>query len=176
MTDPVPAGFPGLPDDFAIDIAIACEGWPEEGDLTALVETALSAAFQEAPLEAVAGSEVSLVFTDDAAIRELNREWRDKDKPTNVLSFPGSDPDGDLYGPLLGDIVMALETVNREAQELEIDFRAHVTHLVVHGILHLFDYDHQDEEEAELMEGLERRILARLNIADPYEGRPLGAD
>ncbi|WP_417693862.1 rRNA maturation RNase YbeY, partial [Roseibium sp.] len=126
--------------------------------------------------EAVPGSEVSLVFTDDEAIRELNRTWRQKDKPTNVLSFPGSDPDGELYGPLLGDIVIALETVKRESVELEIDFHAHLTHLVIHGILHLFDYDHQDDEEAEVMEELERCILASLDIADPYADRPLEAD
>ncbi|MFD1697087.1 rRNA maturation RNase YbeY [Roseibium aestuarii] len=176
MTAPEPAGSADLPEDFAIDITLSVEGWPEEDALRALCTTALGAAFREAALEAVDGSEVSLVFTDDAAIRELNRDWREKDKPTNVLSFPGSDPDGELYGPLLGDIVFALETVQREADEMEIEFSAHLTHLVVHGILHLFDYDHQDDEEAELMEGLERRILASLGIADPYADRPLEAD
>ncbi|PVB61303.1 rRNA maturation RNase YbeY [Labrenzia sp. 011] len=169
--------MPGpLPDGFAIDLSIEAGDWPDEGELSRLARRAISAAFAEAPLEVLEDTEVSLLFTDDAGIRRLNGKWRDKDRPTNVLSFPGSNPDGDLYGPLLGDIVFAYETVFREAGELGIDFGDHLSHLTVHGLLHLFDYDHQDNEEAELMESLEKAILASLGMDDPYADRPLVAD
>ncbi len=166
----------GLPPNLEIDLAVEAGDWPDEDHLRDLCRTAIAAAIAGAELHAVAGSEVSLVFTDDASIRDLNARWRDKDKATNVLSFPGSDPDGEIYGPLLGDIVFAQETVSREAAELGIEFDAHLSHLVVHGMLHLFDYDHQENDEAELMEGLERRILAALGISDPYADAPLVAD
>ncbi|MES0883316.1 rRNA maturation RNase YbeY [Roseibium sp. SCP14] len=165
-----------LPEGFLIDLAIEAGNWPEERQLRALVERAISAAFQEADLEAIENTEVSLLFTDDVSIRRLNKQWRDKDKPTNVLSFPGSDPQGDVYGPLLGDIVFAHDTIVREAEEMGVDFSDHLSHLTVHGLLHLFDYDHQESDEAELMECLEKSILAALGVDDPYADRPLVAD
>ncbi len=165
-----------LPDGFVIDLSIEAGGWPDEDRLAGLVTRAISAAFAVADLEVLEDTEVSLLFTDDASIRKLNSQWRGKDKPTNVLSFPGGDPQGDVYGPLLGDIVFAFETVSREADELGIEFDDHLSHLTVHGLLHLFDYDHQDNEEAELMESLEKAILASLGIDDPYAERPLVAD
>ncbi|GAA0786614.1 rRNA maturation RNase YbeY [Roseibium denhamense] len=165
-----------VPFDLEIDLAVEAGDWPPQDQLTGLLERAVSAAVAEAGLKAVPGSEISFVLTDDEAVRQLNKRWREKDKPTNVLSFPGSDPEGDLYGPLLGDIVIASQTVIREAEELGIEFSDHLSHLVVHGMLHLFDYDHQDSEEAELMESLEKAILAKLGIDDPYADRPLVAD
>ena len=114
-----------------------------------------------ATLEQAEG-ELSLVFTDDAAIQRLNRDYRGKDKPTNVLSFPQSG------GPLLGDIVLAWETVSREAGLAEKPVKAHMAHLIVHGFLHLLGYDHEADEEAEEMEALERAALRRMGIADPY--------
>jgi len=165
-----------LPDNFRIDIAVDAGNWPDEVILRQVAETAIAAALGAADADVLDGTEVSLLFTDDEAIRKLNHQWRNKDKPTNVLSFPGSDPDGDVYGPLLGDIVYAHETVAREAEELGIEFNNHLSHLTVHGLLHLFDYDHQEEDEAELMESLETAILASLGIDDPYAGRPLEAD
>ncbi|WP_417688585.1 rRNA maturation RNase YbeY [Roseibium sp.] len=170
------AAVEGLPDDFQIDLSVEAGEWPDETTLYSLCQTAIAKAFDVGQLEAVDGSEVSLVFTDDASIRELNAKWRDKDKATNVLSFPGSDPDEEVYGPLLGDIVFAHETVAREADEMGIEFALHLSHLVVHGLLHLFDYDHQETDEAEAMEDLERRVLAALGIDDPYADRPLIAD
>jgi probable rRNA maturation factor len=117
-------------------------------------------------------TELSLVFTDDASIREINAEWREKDKPTNVLSFPAYPLEpGGMPGPMLGDIVIARETVEREALDLEKSFNDHLTHLLVHGFMHLFGYDHMDAEEAEEMEGLETRILAKLGLSDPYAGQ-----
>ncbi|ASP35507.1 rRNA maturation RNase YbeY [Labrenzia sp. VG12] len=164
-----------LPDGFQIDLSIEAGNW-DEAVLMVLSERAISAAFGIADLEVMENTEVSLLFTDDTAIRKLNAQWREKDKPTNVLSFPGSDPDGDVYGPLLGDIVFAYETVVREAEDMGIDFSDHLSHLIVHGLLHLFDYDHQENDEAELMESLEKAILASIGIEDPYADRPLVAD
>ncbi|GAB4519452.1 MAG: rRNA maturation RNase YbeY [Roseibium sp.] len=165
-----------LPEGFSIDLSVEAGDWGDEGQLRALAERAVAAAFAVGDLDVLDNSEVSLLFTDDAAIRKLNARWRDKDKATNVLSFPGSDPDGDLYGPLLGDIVIARETVLREADDMGIEVSDHISHLIVHGLLHLFDYDHQENDEAEVMESLEKAILASIDIADPYADRPLVAD
>ncbi|MBA5776083.1 rRNA maturation RNase YbeY [Stappia sp. F7233] len=166
----------GASQGLVIDISIEAEGWAGEDDLARLVGLAVETAFAEESLQALPGSELSVVFTDDARIRELNREWRCKDKPTNVLSFPGDEGEEPPFGPLLGDIVIARETVAREADELEKPFDAHLTHLVVHGLLHLFGYDHQIDDEAEEMEDAERRILARLGLPDPYQDAPLAGD
>jgi probable rRNA maturation factor len=116
-------------------------------------------------------AELSLLLADDEAVRRLNREWRGRDKPTNVLSFPAA---GDEPGPpgaplLLGDVALAFETVRAEAAAQGKDLAAHFRHLLVHGILHLLGHDHEEEDEAEAMERLERRILAGLGVADPYE-------
>ncbi len=151
-----------------IDIMTEADGWPPEERLEALVRRAADAAWTHLALKP-ADSELSVVFTDDAAIRVLNAEWRGKDKPTNMLSFPafpvraGSQP-----GPMLGDIVIARETVEREAAAEAKPFENHLTHLVVHGFLHLLGYDHETDAEAEEMEAREREILHALAIPDPY--------
>jgi probable rRNA maturation factor len=163
----------------ALDIQISVEDdkWSSEDELLAFSSKVLEQAAEflkveeEQPLRNHP-IELSLVFTNDAEIREINSEWRDKDKPTNVLSFPAYPiQPGDEPGPMLGDIVIARETVEREAVDLEKSFDDHLTHLLVHGFLHLFGYDHMDDEEAEEMEGLETRILARLGLSDPYAGQ-----
>ena len=106
--------------------------------------------------------------------RALNQRWRGRAKPTNVLSFPAFPVQpGKVPGPMLGDIIIAKETVEREAVELEKSFDDHLTHLLVHGFLHLFGYDHNNDAEAERMEGLETRILEILGLSDPYEGQDL---
>ena len=112
-------------------------------------------------------AELTLVFTDDARMRELNHDFRGQDKPTNVLSFPAND-ETDTDSPYLGDVVLALETILREAQEQKKTPAAHTAHLVVHGTLHLIGFDHMDDDEAEMMEHFERRILSGANISDPY--------
>lgn len=151
-----------------IDITVEAGSWAPEETLHAIVNTAVDACLAELGLEG--DSELSLLFTDDAHIQVLNREWRGKDKPTNVLSFPAFDTaPGDPLPPMMGDIVIAYETVESEAALEKKRFDHHLTHLIVHGQLHLLGYDHEDEEEAEEMEALERRILARLDIPDPYE-------
>ena len=155
--------------DLDIDVMVEAGGWADEAVLRALVERAVPAAFAEAEIEGGEGVELSLVFTDDEAIQKLNAEWRDKDKPTNVLSFPAFPVEpGDPLPPMLGDIVLAYETVVSEAELEQKPLENHITHLIIHGLLHLLGYDHETDEEAEEMEALERRALARLAIPDPY--------
>lgn len=150
------------------DMAINAEGWQNEETLRRLVDSVLQATLQELGFDKI-DSELSLVFTNDADIREINGKWRHIDKPTNVLSFPAfALQPGQEPGDILGDIVIARETVAREAAEEHKSFDDHLSHLVVHGLLHLMGYDHQNDEEAEQMETLERKILASLGISDPY--------
>jgi len=164
-----------------LDIQISVEegGWPSEDELQPLAERVLEAAAGHLKAHAKQkfpkmATELSLVFTDDESIRAINAEWRQKDKATNVLSFPAFPiTPGKMPGPMLGDIIIARETVEREAAELEKPFDDHLTHLMVHGFLHLFGYDHMNNAEAEIMEGLETRILADLGLSDPYEGQDL---
>lgn len=112
--------------------------------------------------------EISLLLTDDAAQRQLNAQWRQKDSATNVLSFPAIEPFGEVAG-FLGDISMARETMQREAVDLNKSFSDHFTHLLVHGFLHLIGYDHENDTDALVMESLETKILSNLGIADPYD-------
>lgn len=148
-------------------MSVEAGDWPDEAALTRLVDRAVSAAFAET---AAAGpSELSIVFSDDAHIRTLNAGWRGKDKATNVLSFPVFPfPRGGKLPPMLGDIVLAAETVAREAALEDKPFENHITHLVIHGLLHLLGYDHETDAEADEMEAIERSALARLAIPDPY--------
>ncbi|MEK7264589.1 MAG: rRNA maturation RNase YbeY [Pseudomonadota bacterium] len=110
-------------------------------------------------------SGAALLLADDAALQDLNRRFRGFDKPTNVLSFPA----GGASVGFLGDIAIAFETCAREAEAQGIAFRDHAAHLIVHGLLHLAGFDHEEEREAERMESLETAILAQLGIQDPYE-------
>lgn len=152
-----------------IDILVEAPGWGDERDLEAIARRCVDAAAEGAGLGDLS-SELSLVFTDDEAIRALNVHWRGKEKPTNVLSFPAAPlKPGARPGPMLGDIVIARETVEREAEQEGKPLGHHLAHLLVHGFLHLLGYDHEDPAEAERMEALERRILAGLSIPDPYE-------
>ncbi len=157
-----------------IQLAIESDGWPalellQEfcGDVVGVAAGYLADKRRQPFPQS--GCELSLMFTDDAAVREINLRWRDQDKPTNVLSFPGFPiAPGDMPGPMLGDILFAQETVSREAVSMDIPFDNHLTHLLVHGFLHLLGYDHVDERDAHTMEGLETRILAALDLSDPY--------
>jgi len=150
-----------------IDIFVEAGAWPAEAELTRLVDRAVAVAFAETGSSGA--SELSIVFSDDAHIRILNAEWRGKDKPTNVLSFPAfSFPKGGPLPPMLGDIVLASETVAREAALEEKPLENHISHLVIHGLLHLLGHDHETDTDAEEMEAIERAALARLAIPDPY--------
>lgn len=149
-----------------IAFAVESEGWPE--GLEEIADSAVFEALAQSGARVNGVAELSILLTDDAEQQVLNREWRGMDKPTNVLSFPQIEPFGPLEG-LIGDIVLARETLEREAADLGKPFVEHFTHLVVHGFLHILGYDHIRDDEAAEMEGLETRILARLGIADPYE-------
>jgi probable rRNA maturation factor len=155
-----------------LDIALSIERplWDKVADVAAVVETAAEAAFAAVP-DAPAIAEVSIALIDDAAIREFNRAYRGKDQPTNVLSFPA--PPMNIPGApvLLGDIAVAYQTTAAEAEAEAKSIADHLSHLIVHGVLHLLDYDHIEPEDAELMEAAERDILATLGIADPYAAR-----
>ncbi|MBN9220592.1 MAG: rRNA maturation RNase YbeY [Mesorhizobium sp.] len=161
------SGGGNLPVSVEIDISVEAGNWPDEASLTRLVDRAVEAALTE--IRATGPSELSIVFSDDAHIRTLNADWRGKDKPTNVLSFPAFPhaKDGPLP-PMLGDIVLAAETVAREAALEDKPLENHISHLVIHGLLHLTGHDHETDAEAEEMEAIERAALARLAIPDPY--------
>ncbi len=164
---PPAAGEEQLP--FDIDILVEAGDWLDEGELHVLVRQTLGAALAELEMAVAGRSEISFVFTDDAHIRLLNSAWRDKDKATNVLSFPAMRAAaGAALPPVLGDIVLAVETVRREAEMEDKPFEHHISHLVAHGFLHLLGYDHESDAEAKEMEALERLVLARLAIPDPY--------
>lgn len=156
-----------------IEVAVEAPAWRTAvTDPETLCRRAVAAVLaQQAPAEAPAKAEVSVLLTDDARICALNRAWRGQDRPTNVLSFPA--PPAGAARPadqpvLLGDVVLALETAEREAAAEGKALADHVTHLLVHGILHLLGFDHEEEAEAARMEQLEVELLARLGIADPY--------
>jgi probable rRNA maturation factor len=145
-----------------IDVALIVEGeaWSALGDLDALSRKAFAAAAVEEAAEGL----VSLLLTDDAELQQLNRDFRGKDKPTDVLYFPALPMDR----PLLGDIAVAHETASRDAAIQGKSMSDHLTHLLIHGYLHLLGHDHETPEEAAQMEAREIRALASLGIANPY--------
>lgn len=169
-----------MPDALSIDVVVESPLWDREPGAETAVRRALAEA---AAALSTKPAELAIVLTDDSAIRALNREWRSIDRPTNVLSFPmqGLPPKSGgkraSSGPpvLLGDIVIAYETTAEEARAEYKPFRDHLVHLAVHGFLHLLGYDHDSDSDAEAMEGIERSILARLDIPDPYVARDLAA-
>ena len=151
-----------------IDIAIHASGLPEGLDFAQLADRAVEHSLLALDLKD-ANSELSVLVTDDAQIQELNAQWREKNKATDVLSFPASDlAVGDKPGPMLGDIVLSMQTIEREAKGAGIGTDDHLTHLIVHGLLHLLGYDHENDVDAEKMESLEKVILEQMGIKDPY--------
>ncbi|PZW67713.1 putative rRNA maturation factor [Pseudomonas sp. URMO17WK12:I1] len=147
-----------------LDLQVASQAGhlPAEADFKAWCAIALR--------QRSADSELTIRLVDEGEGRELNRTWRGKDYATNVLSFPADVPDELLDIPLLGDLVICVPVVEREAVEQGKTLDAHWAHLVIHGCLHLLGYDHIEDEEAEEMEGLERILLAELGHPDPYAG------
>lgn len=154
----------------SLDIRIQSRRWREVADLRPRITAALKAGLALAPVKTLPEAELSLLLTDDKRIRIVNRDWRGFDKATNVLSFPAAPPEKIASSPIIGDIVLAFETVAREAEAEEKSFGDHLSHLVIHGLLHLVGEDHETEEQAQRMEALETAALARLGIADPYAG------
>jgi len=151
---------------IVIDIRVDSPLWNKQRNAKAVLRRAISEASSAV---ALSRAEVSVVLADDAAIRGLNCTWRHRDEPTNVLSFPAHPATDDRAGSrVLGDIVLAYQTLTREASDLHKTFAQHLAHLTVHGFLHLVGYDHETDAEATAMESLETMILARLDVPDPY--------
>ena len=153
------------------EVLIVAECWSAELDAEAVIHRAIETAATMVDAD-TGDAELAVMLTDDAGIRTLNGNWRGIDKPTNVLSFPALQPVG-AGGPddvprMLGDIAIAYETTRKEADDEQKPFDHHLSHLAVHGFLHLVGYDHEKDTEAEAMENLEREILSLLGIPDPY--------
>ena len=149
---------------LSVDVLVQSPKWKDQRGAAAAVRKAINAAADEISSP---DGEVVVVLTDDAAIRKLNKRWRKIDKATNVLSFPAPQR-GVMQGTTLGDIVIAYETLTRESRDEGKEFGHHLSHLALHGFLHLMGYDHQNDSDAEAMEELESVILARLKIPNPY--------
>jgi probable rRNA maturation factor len=159
---------------LAVELNQPCPRWRRELPGAARLSAAAArAAVAGAGKALTAPAELSIVLGDDALLRRLNRLWRGQDKPTNVLSFPAERGTPRAAGAplLLGDVVLAFETVAREANAQGKHLADHLRHLVVHGVLHLLGYDHARAAEARRMEALERAVLCRLGVADPYRVR-----
>ena len=155
-----------MSDKLIIEVARSAEGWAEAlPDAEAAARRAADAAWKAA---GSGTAELSVLLSDDAEVRILNRDYRSKDRPTNVLSFPAGDENAAGRPRLLGDVVLALETIEREAAAQSKPLADHLSHLTVHGILHLLGHDHETETQATAMEALETEILRGLGIADPY--------
>ena len=143
--------------------------WDSRLDWPALARSAVHAAVAHSRHADLSDSEVSVKFTSDAEVRALNAQWRGKDKPTNVLSFPMAEESELAGAQLLGDVVLAHGVCAAEAADKQVPIETHAAHLVVHGTLHLLGYDHETSDaDAEEMEDVERRALAAIGIADPY--------
>lgn len=151
-----------------LDVVVASPLWRRVPKANSKARGAIKTAVALCGVALAANAEAALHLADDAHVQGLNARWRGKDAPTNVLSFPAAKSDALATAPLLGDIVVAYETLGREAVEMNVAFDDHFLHLAVHGFLHLLGFDHETVKQAREMEGLERRILGHLGLADPY--------
>jgi probable rRNA maturation factor len=153
------------------EVLVVADCWHHEPDAEAVIQRAIAAAAETVGQD-VGEAELAVMLTDDAGIRTLNSNWRGIDKPTNVLSFPALQPTGasreDDAPRMLGDIAIAYQTMRKEADDEQKPFDHHLSHLAVHGFLHLIGYDHETDDAAEAMETLEAEILAQLGIPNPY--------
>jgi probable rRNA maturation factor len=156
------------------EVLVVADCWQTEPDAEAVIQRAINAAAEIADAD-VGEAEIAVMLTDDSGIRTLNSNWRGIDKPTNVLSFPALQPSGaampDDAPRMLGDIAIAYQTTRKEADDEQKPFDHHLSHLAIHGFLHLIGYDHEKDDDAETMENLEREILTQLGIPDPYADR-----
>ena len=141
-----------------------------------LAREAVAAAAQEAGVKLARGAELTVHLSDDEAVRALNKQYRAKDTATNVLSFPSAPPGRLGVSLLLGDVFVALETLEREAEAEKKRLDDHFRHLIAHGFLHLVGFDHETAGEAKIMEAVEVRAMARLGVGDPYAGEEPAPD
>jgi probable rRNA maturation factor len=160
------------------EVLVVADCWHTEPDSEAVIHRAIATAAETVNARGhaeVVEAELAVMLTDDAGIRTLNNNWRGIDKPTNVLSFPALPPTGpggpDDAPRMLGDIAIAYQTTRKEADDEQKPFDHHLSHLAVHGFLHLIGYDHENDGDAEAMETFEQEILAQLGIPDPYADR-----
>ena len=159
----------GVDGGIDLDLLIEASGWSVLAEPEALIQRAAAAAVAAA---GIAGHvNITVLLTDDAVVAELNRQWRGKDRPTNVLSFPATPLPGGPHAMVqpLGDVALAWGVVAREAQEQGKTLENHLTHLIVHAVLHLAGHEHETDEAAAVMQALEIKTLTGLGIADPYE-------
>ena len=171
IIDTLPVSGESNHSSWAVEIVQHSPRWESVGEVEKCIHAAAAVVADNAPLKAQTGQSVSIVLADDSQVRALNLAHRKQDKPTNVLSFPSlgdsiaPEPDNVSY---LGDVVLAYETIVAEAEDLKRSTNDHLSHLVIHGLLHLLGYDHQTDDEAGVMEKLEITLLSKLEIADPY--------
>ena len=151
-----------------IEIQIDEDGWTSLDKVEDLCKIAVQRACIETKQKFMQGAELCILLTNDTEICKLNKQWRGLDKPTNVLSFPAVSPEKLAKSPMLGDIALGFQTVEKEAINDQKTIENHLTHLIIHGFLHILGYDHEIDEDATIMEALEIRILENLNIANPY--------
>jgi probable rRNA maturation factor len=156
--------------NVTVDVSNEFDRWPDGiPDIESFTTRVIAAALAGSNVALQDHVEVSIVYCDDAFIHDLNKQWRSKDTPTNVLSFPLASGAALATTPMLGDIIISCETVIREAKDEGKTFADHLTHMLVHGALHLVGYDHEIDAEAEAMEALERVVLSQLGVGDPYK-------
>ena len=165
--EPAPAE-PEPPERLSVTILDEAGDWSAFATREGAIRAAAAALAAHPRCEEAQGAEACVVLADDALLKSLNRTYRGKDAPTNVLSFPFAGPPGAVGPGQLGDVVLAAETVCNEAREQGVAPIHHLQHLVVHGLLHLLGFDHDTEAQAEVMERLEVQILAALGVPDPY--------
>lgn len=158
-----PIAAPADGQTFMLDVIVESPFWDKNPDAETVIRDAIAAATKNT---APGNAEVAILLTDDSAIRKINLQWRGQDKPTNVLSFPASGAGQETAH--LGDIVIAYETLVREADAEDKPFAHHLAHLAIHGYLHLLGYDHMTDTDAARMEKLETALLDQLGIPDPY--------
>jgi probable rRNA maturation factor len=163
MIEMSPIAAPTDKQTFMLDVVVESPLWDNNPDAETVIRDAIAAATKST---AQGNAEVAILLTDDSAIRKINLQWRGQDKPTNVLSFPASGASQDIAH--LGDIVIAYETLVREAAAENRPFAHHLAHLAIHGYLHLLGYDHMTNADAVRMEKLEAELLDQLGIPDPY--------
>jgi probable rRNA maturation factor len=159
-------------DGLLIDLRTADSRWETLGDVEAFAARVLGLASARMGT----GGEIAVLLSDDKELQALNRQWRGKDKPTDVLSFPSDGPDIPGQPQYLGDIAVSYDTASRDAEAMGRPFEAHAGHLLVHGFLHLLGYDHIEAEDAKVMEPLEAEILAALGWPDPYATGPYAGE